>query len=262
MNAYVGDLNYFPNMNLSKKFSSMKHEMVISASFQRLILSYSCDESVLRSDPNVTRINPLAYYDSESLKKIYKEKGWESKMKFERTIIMHSFDVILPPPLDPRVYHLSSSIKYEPETQTFTMVCKPFKVEGLNFFEPTTLEMCPKKGKSLKKMKTYPMFDFIVLRYQRIDEEKVLFSQTHIMDFGGWGNNQNMIKLIALSRGHNFKKNVEILMKEFPADTKIKDHKERLCREENGKCCDGFGKLIYDLDIDGKDEEWKNKNSK
>jgi hypothetical protein len=262
MNAFLGKLNYFPNISISKKFRSMKHEMVINIPFERLILSYSRDESLLKGDPNITRVTPLAYYNYESLLKVFKEKGWESELKFERTIAVHCFDVMMPPPLDPRIYHMSTSVHFDPEHQTFTVVSKPFKGEGLNFFQPSIVDLVPKKGMTPKKTKAYPMFDFIVLQYQRIDEEKTLFSQTHIMDFGGWGNNPAMIKLIAKVRRNNFTKCLEKLIQQYPEDAKIKDYEEDLCREDqNGLCCDGYGKMIFESNIGGKHEEWK-KNKK
>jgi hypothetical protein len=259
MSAFLGKLNYFPNMSISKKFSSMKHEMVIPIPFQRLILSYSTDESLRRADPNISRLVPLAYYDYGDLQKIFKEKGWNSELKFERTLSVHKLDVVFPPPLDPRIYHMSSSTRYNPETQTLTIITKPFKGEGLNFFEPAMVDISTKKGKAPKKKKTYPMFDFIVLEYQRIDEEKTLFSQTHIMDFGGWGNNHTMIKMIAKGRRDNFKKNMEKLLKEYPVDAKIKDFKDSLNKvDENGLSCEAYGKMVYDSNIDEKDEDYKN----
>ena len=178
MNTYFSKLNYLPNVKLSKNAKALKFECIIPISLQRFVLSYSTYESAIKSDPNITRMKSLEYYNYEDLQKIFKENGWEENLaKFEHNLMPGLADVVFSYPLNPRVSCQSTAMTYNPELQILTATGKPFMREGIKFNEPIYIDICPKKGSPMNKTKVYPFFDFFFLKYQQIDEEKVLFSQ-------------------------------------------------------------------------------------
>eukprot|EP01080_Neovahlkampfia_damariscottae_P010993 gene10993-3699_t len=258
MNTYFSKLNYLPGVKLSKNAKALKFECVIPISLQRFVLSYSTFESASKSDPNITRMESLGYYEYETLREKFKEKGIEENLaNFQHNLMIGVADVVFSYPLNPRVSYQATTMTYDPETQTLIATGKPFMHDGIRFNEPIQLEVCPKTGSPMKKMKVYPFFDFFFLKYQQIDEEKVLFSQVHIMDSGGWTNNDAIIKMIAKSRGNKFRETLTNLIKEWPEKAKIEEYKEMICKlKENGNYSDGLGKLLYDLKIDEKNEEF------
>jgi hypothetical protein len=258
MNSFFSKLNYLPQVNFSKNVKTVKFECVIPVSFQRLILSYATDESHTKADPNTTFVKSLQYFDYETLKKIFKEKGWENEIgSFERNLATHYSHMVFPYPFNPRIMHASSSCKYDPENEKLIMVVKPYVVEGRNFLEPLVVDICPKPGLPMKKCKTYPIFTFLFNKFQRIDEYKVLFSQVIVIDMGGWTSNDLLLKMIVKQRGSKFKENLTKLIEEFPEDSKIEDFKEILCQQKDGVFVDGSGKLLYELKIDENNQKFQ-----
>ena len=89
-----------------------------------------------------------------------------------------------------------------------------------------------------------------------------IFGQVLLTDLGGWTGNDYLFKTLMKQRGNQFMSTIKNLMKEFPEDTKISDYEDLLCKEENGKVIDGFGKLIFELKIDEKNKEHQSRKEK
>ena len=92
-------------------------------------------------------------------------------------------NIVFPYPFNPRISHGSSTMTYDPDKQILQVIGKPYVFNDLQFNVPVQMEICPKKGSEMKKSKVYPFFDYYVLSYQQIDEEKVLFSQVKFWIF-------------------------------------------------------------------------------
>jgi hypothetical protein len=68
MNTFVSNLNYLPNVKAAKNIKTVKFESVLPVNFQRIIFSYSSNFGVVKSDPNVSMIKTLNFFNSEQLK--------------------------------------------------------------------------------------------------------------------------------------------------------------------------------------------------
>jgi hypothetical protein len=76
-----------------------------------------------------------------------------------------------------------------------------------------------------------------------------------LADLGGWTNNDTLFRKIMKQRGNEFMGTINYVMKDFPENMKISEYKELLCKEEDGKVVDGFGKMIYELNIDEENKD-------
>jgi hypothetical protein len=250
MNYFFSKLNYLPQLTITKNLRAIKFECVIPFSFHKVLMTYSTFQNFKESDPNVTHVESLDYFNFEEMKKLFKEKNLENEIgTFERSLGIHVTHLAFPFPFDPRMTHHGRSMKYDKETETVISVNKPFLFGDLSFLKPSIVDFYPKKDSEMKKMKVYPIFNFIFMKYQKIDENKVLFTQVFVSDFGGWMNNDSMFKMIGKKRASKFKSNLIKLIEKLPEDAKIDNFKEELCKEKNGKVVDSYGKALYEMKI-------------
>jgi hypothetical protein len=259
MNTYFSGDNYLPNLSYSKSISQIKYECVLPYSFQRVLLGYLTNESIQQSDPNITRTKTLQYFSFEELEKHYENKKSDQCKKYKRNLAINANDNFLHSLLNPRIHNLSISYIYDPEAKMLIYVGKPFVKEGMEFGKPIMMEVVSSKGSKPKLQKTYPMFDCLMTVFQKLDESRVLFTQTHAVDVGGWASNRKVLKQLAKNRGIEFMEKLNSLILKYPEDAKILDYKIELCEEKDGVPLDGFGKLLYELDIDGADKEFNSK---
>eukprot|EP01080_Neovahlkampfia_damariscottae_P010992 gene10992-3698_t len=263
MNTYYSNLNYLPGLKFSSNLHVMKHEIILEMDFQQVLLSLGTRRSVNKNDPNITKIDSIDYYHEKELKKLYFDKGWDEEAHgVNYDLTTNTFDLIFPFPLNGRKIYQSNAKTYDPKTRTILSVSKPFVPDGLQFLKSSMIDVCPKLGMPPKKMKVYPMFGFVFMKYQKLDEKKTLFSQVHILDVGGWSRNQKLFKLVAKSRGSKFRENMSNLETGFPDGSTIEENKEELVKEENGIPVDGFGKLLYYLKIEEKEQIFEKTRSK
>eukprot|EP01080_Neovahlkampfia_damariscottae_P005851 gene5851-9674_t len=252
VNAFISDTNYLPEAKISTTVNVVKFETVLNCTFDQALLSYFSNEMMMKSDPNCGRIRNMDYFEYDDLVKLYKEQNKEDEIKqYKRDLSICALDFALPYPFDPRFANRADSAHYDPETKTFLRVGKNYYEDG-QFGKPITVEMVKKRGTKPKVMKAYTFFMFSATMYQKIDEKKVLYKNIVLMDFGGWGSSKMMISKIIKSRKEKFKGTIIKMAQEFPDDIKIADHAEKLCRKEDGKVTDGFGKLLGNTEF-GKD---------
>jgi hypothetical protein len=245
-------------VKFAKNVKTLKYECIFPVSFQRLILAYSTNESILKSDPNMTRLKVIDFLNFETQQKIFKENGWQHELgEIERNLVIQVSNNHISFPLNPRVMHMGTTATYDHENRILNFISKPFVSQDFNFFEPTMMEVAPKKGEPLKNLKVYPVFDFFFLRYQQIDENKVLFSQVHIFDLGGWiSGNDYIVKKVVQQRGEIFLESIQKILQELPEDSTIEKYKKELLEvDKEGVIIDGIGKLMYELNIDQKNFE-------
>jgi hypothetical protein len=251
--AYISKLNYLPNVSHAKDTETVKYECTIPVSLERLSLSFATNEGRKRAGGMVTHMETLEYYNYENLVQLFHEKGWEKEIgKFERNLTVNCSHIQLPMILNYRVHNLGCSMRYDQEDESLTVVVKPYIRENMNFFESFTTEICPQFGKPMKRMKAYSVFAFSFYKYKKIDTESVSVSQVLIMDLGGWTKNENIAKTVINEKIMTFKNSLMKYVDEFPKDAKIKDYKEILCKEKEGKVVDGLGKLLSELNIQSK----------
>jgi hypothetical protein len=256
MNTYFSSDNYLPNLSYSKSISQIKYECVLPFSFQRVLLGYLTNESIKKSDPNITRTRTLQYFTFEELEKQYENKKSNQCKKYKRNLAINASDIYLHSLLNPRVHNLSISYIYDPEAKMLIYIGKPFVKEGMEYGKPVMMEVVSSKGAKPKLQKAYPMFDCLMTVFQKLDDSRVLFTQTHAVDVGGWASNRTVLRQLAKNRGIEFMEKLNCLILQYPEDAKISDYEKELCCEKDGIPVDGFGKLLYDLNIDEADKEF------
>jgi hypothetical protein len=248
--AYISKFNYLPKISYAKDTETVKFECTIPVSLERLTLSFATNEGRKKAGGLVTHMETLEYYNFGELKKIFNENGWGNEIgKFERNLTVNCSHIHLPLILNYRVHNLGCSMRYNQEDESIIVVAKPYIRENMNFFESFTTDICPQFGKKLKKMKAYSIFAFSLYKYKKIDSNSVTVSQVVIMDLGGWSTNENIAKTIINEKIMKFRNTLLKYVDDFPEDAKIKDYKEILCKEIEGKVVDGLGKLLSELNI-------------
>jgi len=224
------------------------------------------NKSIVKIDPNTTKMEPIEYYNIEKLKKIFIEKGWKKEAEeIDGDLSTNLINLVFPYPLNGRIMYHSHASKYDPETKTYYCISKPYLVDGIKFTEAANVEFTPKKGASSKKMKFIQCLVSFGLDINRLIKKNFTYTcnyflnflifimQVHILDPGGWSGNETFFKIVTKQRGNKFRENINKLVSEFPEGSKIEDYKEILTKEENGIPLDGLGKLLYEIKIDEKD---------
>jgi hypothetical protein len=259
MNIFFTNLNFLPNASFSKNSLCVKFEAIFPLDFQTMLLAHASNASIIKSDPHISFIETKEYYNFEELKEFSKEKGFQEEVgKFERNLTVGIMHIKLPLPLNQRVYNHSCSLKYDPVDQSVMSLMKPFVVGSMKFGESSVFDLFNKDGKLNKNIKAYPLFSYCFTKYQKIDEEKTLFSQVLILDPAGWANQPLLTKMIAKDRATRVLGSLMKLRSEFPeGKLKIEDYKNSLCRENEGKVFDGLGKILYELKIDEKNKQYQ-----
>jgi hypothetical protein len=82
--------------------------------------------------------------------------------------------------------------------------------------------------KSPSKIKGYHIFDWHFLCHQKVDDEKVLFTEVHLLDVGGWMNSDSIFKKIVKQRGEKYRDSLFESIERIHKGTKLEDAIEEL----------------------------------
>jgi hypothetical protein len=140
-------------------------------------------------------------------------------------------------------------------------VSKSFNDLDFDWKSPKNFDICHSKESDPKPTKAYPTFNFYGTILKQVDEKKTIYSQILNINLGGWISDQKLLKIIAKDRGASIRQHFLNIGKEYPDDAKIEDYKDILCKEEMGEFKNGMGKLLYDLKIQQKRDEYDSKFS-
>jgi hypothetical protein len=215
--------------------------MILPFSLEKALLGYVTNEGLFSSDPSITRLRTLDFKSSDQVKREFKSQSSEDS----KSISINVADIAMPPPFNPRIFHFSSAMNYDIATNSFIFIAKPFSNEH-PFGTSLKLDICNKKDGTPINQKVYTYFNLIFTYYKVIDEGKVLFSQVHLLNLGGWSQNKSLLIYAGKERGKGFKSTLTLLSKNISDDVKILDLKDKLCLEENGIPVDGLGKLLFE----------------
>jgi hypothetical protein len=253
VNIFYTKQNYLPNLSYGKNVRGLKYECVVPCAFQQSLLGYLTNESFINSDPNTNKVETIEYIDYEKLKK----KLNVDELKYKRTHGINIIDIVLPFPFNARVAVNGFSAHYDPETKSLVSIWKPFLMHDLQFGKASMMDIVTTKGGVPKRVKTYPLFDWMFSKFQKLDDDKVLFSQVHIMDLGGWLSTDKFLRETALTRGFGFRDTLTKLAFDIPYEATIESYKDVLCKYNKSIPQDGLGILLYDLKIDELDQEYE-----
>jgi len=264
LNSFFSAHNYLPTVSFYQNASLGKFECIFPYSFEHVCCCCLPCSEVDIFDMNVTRIIDLGSVTHDELKKRIMERDPNDSIneKFgKRAASVIMFDARLPFPITtPRKYPVTTSIDYDPSTQTLTMLHKPcrhdsFAKETDNFNWKSKHKMpvfTSKTEKNPKIMDCYFMLDMQSYHIQKLDERRTSFKQVHLFDLEGWASSQYLQKVVAKDRGTTLRKTLLAHMKKKmnPNALTIESCKDSLLN-------DPIGRLLYNLDITGLDKEYE-----
>eukprot|EP01080_Neovahlkampfia_damariscottae_P009597 gene9597-1799_t len=231
--SYRSHWNYFPNLKfLTKTTANVKHELKIKGGFQETVLAFF--------------------------------KGFHKKFFSEYFILDYKYgdyfvgQVIAKIPIifQKRVARFVSKFYYDPEIQQVVLRMKCSRFPNSTFTKSQTVMMKEKDGKE-RKVKAIPYFDFSSMRITRIDDETTLFEHITTFDI--------LIPAATLGleiRANQYYSEIYGALQKLGDKKKILDYKYELNELWEGLPVDPFGKMLWDLDIDGKDKLHKEKMEK
>eukprot|EP01080_Neovahlkampfia_damariscottae_P003988 gene3988-7244_t len=257
VNAYYSDLNYLPDLSI--KTIASKYECTLPISFQKALLTFLCDESIL-SDPNAAWINCLEYIKTEDLIDHFKKNNLEHQMeKCKRSILRTSCEAVFGFPFNMRLITQAISLHYEPETKCLYGVFKPHLDDFSKFCEFEKMSLMQKGKNKRKNVKAMNMFDFTVRKFQYLDDHKTIYQEITITQLGGWVSSEKIGKMLIKERAMGLRKSVLKCCGRFSDDVKISDFEEKFnVVDKNFKPTDMYGKLLLDLEIEKMDKEYQN----
>eukprot|EP01080_Neovahlkampfia_damariscottae_P003985 gene3985-7241_t len=256
VNAYFSTDNYLPEV--THNTTASKYECTFPISFDKAVLAFMCDESII-SDPNTASMNCLGYKSTEELNDYFKNNGIKNQMQCcKRTNMISNFEAYFGFPFNPRIIKYAFSAHYEPETKSLYCIFKPYREDFSQFGTFEKMKVSQKGSAKKKATKALHMFDYTLRKFQKIDENKTLFQEVTLGNFGGWGKSDSFVKMVIKSRASGLRKSVLDTCSRFSDDVKISDFKEKFNKmNEEGIPMDMYGKVLIDLDIEKMDEEYK-----
>eukprot|EP01080_Neovahlkampfia_damariscottae_P003984 gene3984-7240_t len=242
VNAYFSTDNYLPDV--THNTTASKYECILPISFHKSILAFMCDESII-SDPNAAAMNCLGYKSTDELEDYFKKNEMHDEMKYcKRTNMISNFEAYFGFPFNPRIIKYAFSAHYEPETKSLYCIFKPYREDFSQFGTFEKMKVSQKGSAKKKATKALHMFDYTLRKFQKIDENKTLFQEVTLGNFGGWGKSDSFVKMVIKSRASGLRKSVLDTCSRFSDDVKISDFKEKFNKmNEEGIPMDMYGKL-------------------
>jgi hypothetical protein len=192
LNTFHSNHNYMPNVSFFKNCSIAKFECIFPFSFEQVVCCCVPLNEAEIFDVNVMRNKNLEYFTHEELKEMLKKENPENKFteKFgKRACAVNVMDIFLPFPLKtPRKYPVSTSIDFDAETTTLTMVHKPMvhksfwdkNVEEFDFTKKHKHPVFLTKTDTKEPVKDlFFMVDLQSYHIQKLDDKRTSFKQIH-----------------------------------------------------------------------------------
>jgi hypothetical protein len=197
LNTFHSNHNYLPNVTLLKNCSIGKFECIFPFSFEHVVCCCVPLNEAEVFDVNVMRNKNLEHFDHEQLKEMLKKENPENYKLTEkygkRACSVNVMDIYLPFPLKtPRKYPVTTSVDFDAETTTFTMVHKPMihksfwdkKPEEFDFTKKHKHPVYLKKTDTKETVKDlYFMVDLQSYHIQKLDDNRTSFKQIHGLFF-------------------------------------------------------------------------------
>jgi hypothetical protein len=226
-----------------KNLTTVKYEIMIPFPIEKVINALLPSYETEIHDPNVTKLEQIKYINNEELRKNY-------KMKNTRSSIVTEVNLKFPFPLTGnRKHYAVISCQYDSEKKILYQILKPClhaKDKNLKFFK--TQKGVFYEGKSQKKENSKFVYIFVYLfnAYQKLDENRTLFTQIIMSDMNISQNNNFFVKLVVGKRGNEMRKEFinHIISKKDNFD------KNKYINDVNVK-------QILELEIEKQDEEYE-----
>eukprot|EP01080_Neovahlkampfia_damariscottae_P009657 gene9657-1864_t len=238
LSAFKSTWNYFPNVSfLTNTYLNTKVQIIFECSLQELACAVF--SGYHQNDPQALEVKIIEFKNSKHV--IFQQKSTMGKKS-----------------LDPRVKRLIYTVDYDPEKKQLTSKAKPSRIPGAPFLKPHMIDMVVKKGETPIKVKSLQYFTYYTNIFTVIDDNRTMFEQITAFDVGGNGFSTSMMEKRYTSLYSSYSKK----LKELRNRKKISDFTLEFNDLHEGFPKEPLGKLIYDLDIDGQDEEYRKRMEK
>nr|CAG4713079.1 unnamed protein product [Naegleria fowleri] len=181
----------FPNVEMYQKMQTNKWWGILPHPFA---VRQCCMPGfhVHRYDPNITSCEELAYYDFETLKKMYPNEKFK---RGKRSVSIIRYGVCFPFPFKTKRSFLSACTSYyDKNEQKLTVLYKPCEHE--KFY---------KDGKNVNEGKKHiDIRDFQFYQIKKLDSHRTIISQIHLLDVGG--NARPAINMLRMDRAKGMMK--------------------------------------------------------
>ena len=196
----------------------VKYEYVLNFPYEKVLSACIPLNYRLKVDETIANIELLDYLPFGEVRQKYPSE----KFRDIRAHALMKYVLVVPFPLNPRVWFPTVSMTFDKETNTFTQICKSYKQET-DFTKSTEMNVISSKGGKEKKQKVYMAFNFLSTSLKVLSQNSTLFTQINLVDIGGWGSNQTILKKLAHERSLKIQKMLIKTINAAPQDLKLPD---------------------------------------
>jgi len=231
--CFWSNINYLPK--LSFPVSIFKYECLLPFSLSQTACGFYVNH--IKMDPNIVYYKALSY-------------GEDNNRNLQTVIETHN---ATPFPLNPRICVICNRMQYDVQSGELFQIAKPCEIEStskMTFVDPSHIMMVKKRGKQPVLTKAYKLFVFTFNVFQRIDKEKTSFSQTFIINGGGYLKSDRLMRYSALHRNRKWAEDLYKSIAMTPKNIESSQLKALYPEEFNEA---GLARLLYDLQFEKQD---------
>eukprot|EP01080_Neovahlkampfia_damariscottae_P000069 gene69-4318_t len=126
MNTFLSKYNCLPNVKSAKNIKTVKFESVLAVNFQKLIISYSSNFGVTKSDPNVSMKKTLNFFNKDELREEFKKHGFDEKEVDSNCLQF----ILFISNKRKNTLAFANIFLYNAAEKSMTIVAKPYVLEG------------------------------------------------------------------------------------------------------------------------------------
>eukprot|EP01080_Neovahlkampfia_damariscottae_P001362 gene1362-11984_t len=236
--TFLSNWNYLPNVSfLSNEFACIKYQMFFEYSLQQVACAVFLNYHQNDSTTVETRVLEFKNQDHAILQ-LNQKIGTFTELRTRSTI--YSFD-------------------YEADKKKLTLIGKPTRTYDASFLKSGTINTgFTKGGDATSSSKGIEFFLYYITIFTEIAENRTMIERINVIDMGLSG----VPKVLVDKRLEQFYSSTVKSIESFGEKKKIKDFKYEFTDLWEGIPLQPMGKLLYDLDIDRKDEEHRKKIEK
>jgi hypothetical protein len=192
-NTFQQDVSFLKGSNI------VKYEYILDYPFEKVAPSVLSLDQRYKHDDSVNQIETLKYFSFDGLKKDYPHAS--DAIKEPRSHSLMKYDLYVSFFMNTRVWFPATSMKYDKDSGTLLHIVKSCKHDsGIDFMQSFDIPCAAYKGAKVKNAKAYIVFNFLSTSLKKISNDTTLFTQTGVIDLGGWGTNPIVLKYFAHDR--------------------------------------------------------------
>eukprot|EP01080_Neovahlkampfia_damariscottae_P011464 gene11464-4628_t len=201
INTFWCNVNFMPKVSFLTNSYMVKYEYVLNFPFEEVISSCIPLNHRLTVDETIANVDTIDQIPFSEMRLRYPSE----KFKDIRGHALMKYSLIVPFPLNTRVWFPTVSMSFDSSNSSFIQICKSYKQET-DFTKSTEMNVVSSKGGKEKKSKVYMAFNFLSTTLKPLSANSTLFTQINLVDIGGWGTNQMILKKLAHDRSLKIQK--------------------------------------------------------